>query len=732
MSHVETPLRLAAASGAPAPRIGVGDDALRVDPLLDCLAALTRIHGRPASQAALSAGLPIGREGLTPTLFARAASRAGLASRVLRKPLAALDHALFPIVLLLHDNQACILVRWSADGATAEVLMPEAGEAAVELDRADLESRYSGYAITARPKFRFDARAPQLMELRERHWFWGALYDQLPLYRDVLAAALLINLFALTMPLFSMNVYDRVVPNFAVETLWMLTIGLVLILGVDYLVRLMRGYFVDLAGSRVDVRLSALIMERVLGMKLADRPPSVGAYASTLRSFEMVRDFIASATVTAVVDLPFAILFLIVVGWISWPLVFAPIVGIALVVAYSYLMQARMHKLSETTFRAASVRNATLVEALTALETIKAHGAERVMQTRLEDTSAFLARVTAQQRLLAASVTNGVMTLQQGVSVAVVVAGVYLIHAGELTMGGLIACSMLAGRAMAPLAQVVALLMQYQNARMALVSLETTMKAQRERQDESRFLHREQLAGDIVFKDVYFSYPGREEASLRGVSLRIRAGDKVVILGRVGSGKTTLQRLMLGLYPPSKGSITVDGIDLRQVDPADLRRNIGYVAQDPMLFYGTLRENITIAAPFADDAAVLAAAEVGGLSGFVNAHPQGFDMLIGERGETLSGGQRQGVAIARAALLDPPILLMDEPTGSMDSSSEAQFKERLRSFGRDKTVVIVTHRSSLLDLATRIVVLDEGQVVADGPRDQVMNELKAGRVGRAS
>ncbi|MDB5899647.1 MAG: type secretion system permease/ATPase, partial [Ramlibacter sp.] len=621
---------------------------------------------------------------------------------------------------------------WSDDGATARLLMPEAGEGEVVLDRAELERRYAGYAITVRPQFRFDARTPQLMELRERHWFWGAIAEQLPLYRDVLAAALLINLFALVLPLFSMNVYDRVVPNFAVDTLWMLTLGLAIILVIDYFVRLMRGYFIDLASSRIDVRLSALIMERMLGMRLSERPPSVGAYAATLRSFEVVRDFIASATVTALIDLPFAILFLVVVAWISWPLVFAPIAGMLLVLAYSTVVQGRMHRLSETSFRATSARNGTLVEALTGLETIKAHGAERVMQARLESTSVFLSRTSAQQRLLSASVTNGVMSLQQVVNVAMIVGGVYLIAAGQLTMGGLIACTMLGGRAMAPVGQVIALLMQYHSAKMALVSLEATMQAQRERTEESRFLQRSELAGDVVLKDVHFAYPGREQESLRGVNMHIRAGEKVVIIGRVGSGKTTLQRLLLGLYAPSKGTITVDGIDLRQIDPADLRRNMGYVAQDPLLFYGTLRDNIAIAAPFADDASVVAAADVGGLNAFVNGHPQGFDMLIGERGETLSGGQRQGVAIARAALLDPPILLLDEPTGSMDSGSEAQFKERLRAFGHDKTVVIVTHRSSLLDLATRVIVLDEGQVVADGPRDEVMSELKAGRVGKAS
>lgn len=732
VDSMHSSLRLATVAGALRPQVGMRDQELRIDPLLDCLSEVARLHGRPVSRAALTAGLPLHAKGLTPSLFSRAAARAGLASRVLRKELRSLDRALFPVVLVLHEDDACVLLGWDDAGDKAILLLPEAGEGEVRMPLAELQARYAGYAISARPKFQFDQRTPALVTQRERHWFWGAVAEQMPLYRDVLLAALLINLFALAMPMFTMNVYDRVVPNFAVETLWALTLGLGLVLGIDYVLRLMRGHFVDLASSRIDVKLSALIMERMLGMRMAERPASVGAHAATLRSFETIRDFIASATVTTVIDLPFAVIFLGVVAWISWPLAFAPLVGMAGVVAYSYFVQARMHRLAETSFRAANQRNGTIVESLTGLETIKAHGAERVMQTRLEETSVFLARINAQMRLLSASVTNGVTTLQQMVNVVMVVGGVYLIHHGMLSMGGLIAATMLSGRALGPLSQVVALLMQYHNAKMALASLEASMDAERERTEESRFLHRARLAGDITFKSVDFAYPNRETHSLRGVSFHISAGEKVVVLGRVGSGKTTLQRLILGLYQPKQGTVSVDGIDLRQIDPSDLRRNIGYVGQDPLLFYGTLRDNITIAAPHADDASVLAAAEVAGLLPFVNAHPEGFDMQIGERGETLSGGQRQGIAIARAALLDPAILLLDEPTGAMDHASENQFKERLRTFARDKTLVVVTHRSSLLDLATRVLVLDDGQVVADGPRDQVLSELKAGRVGKAA
>ena len=465
---------------------------------------------------------------------------------------------------------------------------------------------------------------------------------------------------------------------------------------------------------------------------MADRPASVGSFAATLRSFESVRDFIASATVTALIDLPFALLFMLVILWISWPLVFFPIIGAIVLVVYSYIVQHKMQELSESTFRAAALRNATLVESLTALETIKAHGAEGQMQQKWEKTAAFLARVNSQLRLLSASAINGGNTAIQTVNLVTVIAGVYLIHANMLTMGGLIAVTMLLSRAMAPLAQIVALLVQYQNARLALVSLEQTMSRPVERSGETAFVHRPEIRGEIEFRDVTFSYGVDGEPSLKNVSFRVRPGEHVVLLGRVGSGKTTLQKLILGLYAPSEGAVLVDGVDLRQLDPADLRRSIGYVAQDTMLFYGTLRENIAIGAPYADDRTIVEAAEVGGLAEFVNRHPQGFDMVIGERGESLSGGQRQGVAIARAVLLDPAILLLDEPTSSMDFTSEAHFKERLRHFAEHKTMMIVTHRTSLMDLAQRIIVVDNGRIVADGPKEQVVEALQSGRIGRAT
>jgi ATP-binding cassette, subfamily C, bacterial LapB len=713
-------------------KFGLREDQLHHDPLLDCLVELVRIHGRPATHAALSAGLPIAADGLTPALFARAAARAGFSSKIVRRPLEKIDPALLPVVLLLKDNNACLLLGWDEQTGKARLLCPETGQGAVSMPSQELAARYAGVAIFSRPHFRFDQRTPILTETPSRHWFWGAILEQHSMFRDVLAAALLVNLFGVALPLFTMNVYDRVVPNFAQETLWVLAVTMVLILGVDYVIRVMRGHFVDLASARVDLKLSALIMERVLGMRMSERPASVGAFASNLRSFEMVRDFIASASVTTLIDLPFTFLFLLVLAWISWPLVFIPLLGMAAVIIYSYIVQHKMRELSETTFRASAMRNATLIESLTGLETIKAHGAESQMQAKWEKATAFLARVSAQLRLLSSTSVNGTVSIQQFVNVATVVAGVYLIHERMLSMGGLIAATTLASRAMAPLGQVVGLLLQFENAKMALTALEKVVDTPGERSNEGAYVHREEIKGEIEFRDVHFSYPGSRTEALRGISFRVKPGEKVLVLGRVGSGKSTLQKLILGLYAPTKGAVFLDGVDLRQLDPADIRRNLGYVEQDSLLFYGTLRENITIRAPYVDDSTVIAAAEMAGMSEFVNRHPDGFDMMVGERGESLSGGQRQGIAIARAVLLDPPVMLLDEPTSSMDFTSEMLIKERIRTYAQHKTMVIVTHRSTLIDLADRIIVMDDGKIVADGPREKVVAALKTGEIARAA
>lgn len=729
------PVPMSAAPDAPPLHAGdrLREDLVHPDPLLDCLLEVCRLHGLSASRASLSAGLPLEDGRLTLGLAERAAGRAGLATKLQRIELQQLSTTTLPAVLLLKQDGACVLMSIEpGEQPVARVLLPETGQGTVSLPVAELAARYSGITLFARPHFRFDSRTPDVRAVRSGHWFWSAVLAQRLVYRDVLWAAFLVNIFALAFPMFSMNVYDRVVPNNAVETLWALAIGVVLVISGDLLMRLLRSRFVDEASARIDTRISASIMERVLGMRLENRPESVGSFAANLRGFEQVRDFIASSTVTALIDLPFALLFVLVMAWISPWLALPVVLCFGLILVLGYVLQHRLHELSQATYKAAAQRNATLVESLTGIETIKSQGAEGLIQARWERANAFLAGLNVRMRSLSSTAMYSTAWAQQLVSVGVILIGVYLISEHELTTGALIACTMLASRALGPAGQIVGLLMQYQGARTALESLEGIMQREVERPANDNFIHRRELSGEIEFRNVCFAYPGRKDAALDGVSFSIKPGERVALIGKVGSGKTTLQKLILGLYQPSEGAVLLDGIDVRQLDPADVRRNMGYVSQDVTLFYGSLRENIAFGLPYADDAAVVEAADVAGLTDFVNRHPKGFDMQVGERGELLSGGQRQGVGIARAVLNHAPILLLDEPTSAMDFSTEAQVTARINEVTRGKTVVLVTHRTSMLQLVDRVIVIDQGKVVADGPRERILQALAAGRIARAA
>jgi len=709
----------------------LGEHSTHFDPLLDSLVSIARVYGIATTQESLSAGLPLENNLLTPALLPRAAARAGLTARIARRKLSDLRPGLLPVILMLQDKQACLLLEWTEDGQ-ARVRFPESSESGDVVTQEALEALFAGVVFFVRPVFKFDPRTPATGELKSKHWFWSVVFQNWRLYRDSLLAALLINIFALAMPMFSMTVYDRVVPNRAEETLWVLAIGVLLMMVFDTMLRTLRSYILDTAGKRIDVTLSARIMERVLGLRMADRPASVGSFAANLRAFESVRDFVASATITTLVDLPFVLVFFLALIWISPWLTLPPLVCIVLLLVVSLLTQRKMQELVEVSSRATSQRNATLVESLVGIETIKFMVAESSFQRKWEQNTIFLAQTSTKLKLLSNGTMNFAQAMQQLVSVTSVIVGVYLLMANQISMGAIIAASMLAGRAMAPFGQVAGLLLQYHNAKSGLASVDNHMKQQPERSEESSYLHRSGFQGTIEFKNVSFTYPGQQQSVLSKVSFKIHAGEKVAFIGRVGSGKSTIQRLILGLHQPNEGAILIDGIDARQIDPAELRRAAGFVSQDVSLFYGTLKENIALGAPFADDQDIVAAAEIAGVTEFVNRHPKGFDMTIGERGESLSGGQRQAVGIARAVLNDSPMLLLDEPSSAMDHQSEDALKSRLRRFATGKTMILVTHRTSLLELIDRLIVIDNGQIVADGPKVQVIEALQSGRIGRAS
>ncbi len=701
------------------------DALLPDDPLTNCLVLLTRYQHRPFSAQTLVAGLPLESSRLTPELFPRAAARAGLSARVIKRPLEKIADITLPVVLLLEGGGATILLQNAKDGLV-RLLSPDAGAADIEVPLEEIEVQYTGFAIFVKSAFQFDSRSDISFIPRPSNWFWDTVKQAWPIYSEVLAASLLINIFALAIPLFTMNVYDRVVPNQTFGTLWVLVAGVATVYIFDFVMRTLRGYFIDIAGKKIDIILSANIFEKIQAIRMEARPQSVGAIASSVQEFESFREFITSATITALVDLPFLVLFLLIIWWLGGLAVVPILVAIPLILLVSFLVQRSLAVVIGESFRTASQRQATLIETLTGLETIKAIGAEGPMQRRWEQHIGHLGKLSLKARVLSLLATNSAAFFQAMATVSVIVVGVYLISEKEMTMGALVACTLLTGRALAPLAQIASLLTRFHHAKAALDGINRMMALPVEREPGKSFVNRQSFAGDVEFKNVSFNYPGQQVKALQNVSFHIRAGERVGILGRIGSGKTTIEKLILGLYQPAEGSVWIDGIDIRQIDPAELRKNIGYVPDEPLLFFGTVKDNIVLGAPYVDDLAVLRAAEISCASEFINRHPQGFDMPIGERGLGLSSGQKQSVAIARGLLLDPPILLFDDPSNSLDNRSEDNLKVKLAEHTEGKTLVLITHRASMLTLVDRLLVIDNGRVVADGPKEQILKALSGG------
>lgn len=701
-------------------------------PLAASLTLIAALHGRRISRDALLSGLPMENGMLTPALFLRAAKRAGLASKIIKSPLERINGLLCPAVLILGGSRACVVTSIDAAAEKASVIFPgEMDEGTAELSFETLRDIYTGYVIYLKPQFKFDERAGTTDKKRKGHWFWETLATEKNIYRDVIIASLLSNIFAFAMPLFVMNVYNRVVPNNAVETLWVMAIGVFIMITADFALHMARGYLTDLAASRTNTRLSADMMEQVLSMRSEARPASVGSMVNSIQGFDSVRSFISSATVFAYVDLPFSIFFIIVIAVIAWPLAIPILIGGLLVLAEAVMVQKQMRELSETTNRASSLKNATMVESLVAIESVKTQNLESTVQSRWEKTVAHLEAANVKMRLLSSAVISWTQWINVTISIATMVIGVYLIRANAISMGSLIAAYMLSSRAMMPISRVAGLLMQYYSTSRSLSALDDIMNKETEHEEGVTFLSRPDIAGGIHFRDVGFAYPEQERPALSALNFTVKPGEHVAIVGPIGSGKSTLFKLILKLFRQTEGSILTDGTDSRQMDPAELRRAIGVVPQEVMLFYGTLRDNLVMGNPYITDQALLQAIQISGVDGIVKNHPKGFDMQVGERGANLSSGQRQAVAIARAVLKNPSLLLLDEPTSAMDSGSEEHVRHNLKIFARDKTLLLVTHRTALLDLTERVIVLDGGRIVADGPKEQILAALKEGTIGRA-
>lgn len=699
------------------------------DPLLESLVFLTKFHGRPKSAAVLTAGLPMVGPRMSATLFVRAAERVGLNARVVRRRVWDIPSLVLPAVLILREGQACVLLEIPKRGE-ARVYVPEAG-GVQDMSLADLAKVHTGYAIFLRPVYNFERRDAETAPVRPNAWFWEAIGRHWWSYFEVVLAATMINLFALATPLFIMTVYDRVVPNNAVETLWVLAVGVGGIFLFDFLLKILRGYFLDHVGRNADVLLASRLFDQVLNMRLASRPQSAGAFANSLREFEALRDFLTSATLAAVIDLPFVALFVAVIWWVGGPVAQILLVSVPLVLVVGLLLQLPLNGLVSRNLRESEEKHGVLVESLGGLESIKSLGAEARFREKWEALVGLTALSGLRSRVVSQTAVHFAAMVTQMTAVVVVVYGVFLVRDGLISVGALIACVMLSNRALAPMVQVAQLLTRFHRARAAFKALNALMRAPVERPLDGSFLHRPDLKGGVAFQDVWFAYPSAGIDALRGINFKIEPGERVGLIGRVGSGKSTVARLLLGLYEPDSGTVTVDDTDLRQIDPIDLRRAVGYVPQDVYLFHGTVRDNITMAMPHATDDQVLKAARLAGVDSFVNEHPMGYEYPVGERGETLSGGQRQTIAIARSLLYDPPILIMDEPTSAMDNRGEAALKRRMEGILPGRSLVLITHRSSLLTMVNRLIVFDHGRIVADGPRERVLEALAAGQLSPA-
>jgi ATP-binding cassette subfamily C protein LapB len=705
------------------------------DELLTCLLQMTRLKDSPCSETTLIAGLPLVDQLLTPELFVRAATRAGLEAKVVKRDLLEIASIVLPVVLLLDGNKAVVLKALDEPQNKAIIIETviadntETGDdAELEVSLSELKERYSGYSIYVKSETRFEDVKELLSKKKGDHWFWSVMKSSWRIYRDVLFASLFINLFAIATPLFVMNVYDRVVPNQAIETLWVLAIGVFIVYLFDIVLKGLRGYFIEVAGKKSDIILSGFLFERVLGARFDQRPSSVGSFASQFREFDSVRNFYTSSSIAALVDIPFVFLFLLVIYYVGGPLVWVPIVALPIILLYGWLMQKPIKNAIEQTFVASAQKNSTLIESLVGLESVKVMGAEGYLQRLWENSVGHVAHWGQRMRILSLSVSLFSGFVQQVANVVIVIVGVYLIAERELTMGALIASVMLAGRALGPISQIATLLVNYDQTKTALTALDDIVSKTQERNPEKPFVKRPSFKGAIHFDKVNFNYPDEKQAALENISFTINPGEKVAVIGRIGSGKTTIHKLLLGLYQPTDGGILFDGIDSQQIDPSDLRAHMGYVPQDVILFAGSIKSNIVYGAPSTSDADVIKVAEVAGVKEFVDKHPLGFDRAVGERGQALSGGQRQSIGVARALLGEPSMYLFDEPTSGMDNSTESLVKKNLSGALKNSTLILVTHKMSLLTLVDRVIVMDGGRLIADGQKESVLDALKKGQL----
>lgn len=684
------------------------------DGLLEGLSLLASELGRPCTAAQLADGLPLQDGRLPLDQVRKAMRRAGMSARVLPMTVSAAPAGLLPALLLLRNGQTCVLA--SRDEATAIVLSPETGGGHQTVALADLEAVHDGLIIFARPQYAGDHRAGAYARQTPRHWLRSVVTENWRAFLEVGVAAAFANLLAIASSLFAMQVYDRVVPTSNFSTLWVLASGVALAVGAELLFRLLRAHLLDVTGKRLDLQLSSRLFEQVMAIRLSAKPGSTGAFSSQVREFESVREFFTASTVAAISDAPFILFFIGVIAVLGGPVALAPAAAVLLMVLPAWMLQRKLGELSRANLREGAVKHGLLLETVDNLEAVKATRAEGRNLRLWDQLSEQLADSGARSRWISSTLSYSAAAAQQLAYVGAVVIGVYQIAAGHMTVGALVACSLLVSRAISPTAQFTGILARWQHIKVALEGLDQLMQAPVERPADRQFTRKSDLAGRYSLQSLEVR-PAPEAAAILSIPrLDIAAGERVALIGGNGAGKSTLLRMLSGLGDPTAGTILLDDISLSQIDPADRRAAVGYLPQDSVLFYGTLRDNLTLDGARHVDGDLLEALDAVGLGAFVRAHPKGLDLpIIGS--QAVSGGQRQAIALARLLLQDPRIVLMDEPTAAFDQVSERRVVDTLKAWASGRTLIVATHRRAVLALADRVIALSGGRVAGDGPAE---------------
>ena len=694
--------------------------------LLQILESLTCIHNLPFSKERALHGLPLQGKELTLDLFPRSARQVGLITKLVSKSPSAVPALVYPFVVLFKNGDMGIALEKTQNGnAISMQIAASTGKKEIPVAELDKECLKTVIYVTLSEESGVNQGAMKGTHQASGHWLWATVFRFWPTWIYLLFAALIVNLLGLALPLFVMNVYDRVIPYNSIPTLWALVIGVAIALFAEFVLRILRSTLINNSSRRIDMSVSSQLFEHALDAKMSGRAGQAGELANHVREFETVRDFFTSTGLISLIDLIFIGVFLGLLWLIVGPLAFVPLLAVPCVLIVTLLVQIPLSRSVGKTQIAATNRHAVLIESLVSIETVKAISAEGIMQKRWEDAVARSVRASSSTNFWSSITMFFTMFAQQAVSVILIVWGVFLVADGMITIGALIAANILAGRVLAPLGGVAMTVVRAQQSFGVLGFLNSLMKLQRDH--EPTINARAKISdGRLEFRDVEFAYPNQGKNALDKISFTVSPGERVAVVGRVGSGKSSMGKLLCGLYEVSQGAIVIDDTDTRHHAIADVRSKVGYVSQETELFTGTLRDNVLLANPDAGDA-FEKCASISGVTAIAQTHPLGFEMPVGERGKAISGGQRQSVGIARAMISDHKILFLDEPTSQMDTLTEAAFVNGFKAWLKpDTTLILATHRTSLLEVVDRIIVMEKGCVIADGPKDKVLATIAKG------